>query len=318
VAGLMGWAGYFVFVLFGGIGLASLPIDLVRTLVFRPRVKSRETLGKMHKALQAKTNELVKLGSEMKRQREDPAAKAAAKAAAAAMGWRERARLRAEDRTNVNKFKQMVYVLERDCEAWEVSRGSAKHYNPLWPYAALCLGTVAALLSGLWVTHLVLYLLIDPPAANFLNAYFIQFSRWFDLFGILSVAVFAAYLYACVMAGVFKVGVRCFCMTLHPMRLGKTLTNAFLFNALWLLLCVLPVVHFCAEAFASYARFTDIGVLVGVQIKYLAMFNVFFASHAFVYCLVLLAGLTFLALLRKPTDAPADAQSLKRAVRSRR
>jgi len=59
------------------------------------------------------------------------------------------------------------------------------------------------------------------------------------------------YLLVAVMGGVFKVGVRCFCMTLHPMRYGKTLINAFMFNTMFVLLCAIPVVQFCTEAFNS-------------------------------------------------------------------
>ena len=108
----------------------------------------------------------------------------------------------------------------------------------------------------------------DPggQASLFLNSYFMQFDFWFPLFGIVSVALFAGYLLVCVISGIFKVGVRCFCMTIHPMRRGKTLMNAFMFNTMWILLCAIPVVQFCTEAFDSYARYTTIATLLGVQV----------------------------------------------------
>jgi hypothetical protein len=50
------------------------------------------------------------------------------------------------------------------------------------------------------------------------------------------------------------------------MRYGKTLINAFMFNAMWILFCAMPVVMFCTEAFASYARYTTISNILGVQV----------------------------------------------------
>ena len=38
---LTGWVGWFFFVVFGGIGLASLPIDLLKVFVYRPKIMSK-------------------------------------------------------------------------------------------------------------------------------------------------------------------------------------------------------------------------------------------------------------------------------------
>ena len=207
IAALTGWVGWFFFVFFGGVGLAALPGDLVQKYVYRPTIKSMAELEQERKDMQRKTTELIKLGHDIKNDRE------------AWLGgthsWRENRKKKIADRQSVNKFKQMVFILENDFESWEISRGMQKDYNPLIPYVSLFFGILSGIITLLWVLHIILYMLVKPPATPFLNYYFVQFDGWFPLFGILSVALFAGYLLICVISGLFKVGVRCMCITLH-------------------------------------------------------------------------------------------------------
>ena len=43
--------------------------------------------------------------------------------------------------------------------------------------------------------------------------------------------------------------------------------NSFMFNTMWILICALPVVQFCTDAFEGYARYTTIATLLGVQVS---------------------------------------------------
>lgn len=45
-----------------------------------------------------------------------------------------------------------------------------------------------------------------------------------------------------------------------------------------------------------YARYTTIATLLGVQVKYLKFFSLFFADDVFVYCLLSIFGLSLLCL----------------------
>jgi LMBR1 domain-containing protein 1 len=55
-----------------------------------------------------------------------------------------------------------------------------------------------------------------------------------------------------------KLGIRFAFFTIHPMEVGKTMMNSFLFNVGVVLLCEIPVIQFCSEAFSIYARVTSI------------------------------------------------------------
>ena len=54
-----------------------------------------------------------------------------------------------------------------------------------------------------------------------------------------------------------KMGVRFFCIPIHPMRVGATMINSMLFNVWLLQLCSFSLIQFCFTAFRSYARFTS-------------------------------------------------------------
>ena len=53
-----------------------------------------------------------------------------------------------------------------DVEELEICSGKAQDYEPLAYVAYLIFGVVAGLHSLLWVLHVVLYVLVDPPATS--------------------------------------------------------------------------------------------------------------------------------------------------------
>ena len=62
------------------------------------------------------------------------------------------------------------------------------------------------------------------------------------------------------------------------------------------LLCVLPVVQFCTDAFSQYARNTDAEVIFGSQFKYIFGFRYFWQYNVFLFTILgftLLAGVYF-------------------------
>jgi LMBR1 domain-containing protein 1 len=70
VAALTGWIGWFVFVIFGGIGMASLPTDLLIKYLNRPVLKTPKEIEATKTELQQRTKELIKIGVDLKNSRE--------------------------------------------------------------------------------------------------------------------------------------------------------------------------------------------------------------------------------------------------------
>lgn len=59
--------------------------------------------------------------------------------------------------------------------------------NHIWPYLSLFFFVLSAIISVLWLTQIVVYMLLDPPVSVFLNDYLTWFDGWFPLFGTLTV-----------------------------------------------------------------------------------------------------------------------------------
>lgn len=317
-AGLMAWMGWFLFALFGAIGIAALPLDLILAFIDRPRHMDAVEFGEAQVNLRDRVNELVNVGELLKLER-DEKAQQASEGKGGGYFSREARKAAAEEKKTLLQFKQAVYLLEEDAEEFDNCTANYKNYNPLIPIGCLVLGFFAFIISFFWILHIILYMLPKNPVTPFLNSYFQWFDKWFPLFGVLSVAIFSFYLLLCAVKGCFKFGLRFLFFQVHPMKYNKTYMSSFLFNIALVLLCALPVVQFSASAFQDYARNTTISQVVNVQLKYLKFFGWFWRSQIFVYAILVIALLTCIYLGCRPRDsAGKNSIDLRDRLRSRR
>lgn len=315
-AAIMAWIGWFFFALFGGIGLAAMPLDLIMLYVNRPKHMDAAEFAEVQLSLRERTNELVDIGEMIKIEREQKAV-AGQLNAFSTWSWDAETRKNArEERQAILGFKQAVYILEEDVEQFQAIATNMKSYNPLTPYAGLLFGGCAFIISIMWFIHIAVYVFPSPPLAPFLNNYFSWFDSWFPLFGVLSVLIFTMYLLFAAVKGAFKFGLRFLCFHIHPMKVGKTYMSSFMFNMGLILLCALPVVQFSQLAFSDYASFTTIRQIYGVQIQYLKFFSWFWKTLFFVYCFFTICCLTAIYLARQPRDPAASGQALRDRLRA--
>jgi LMBR1 domain-containing protein 1 len=281
---LVAFIGWFLFTIFAGVGLVALPMDLLLDYARRPEPIDLEEYAKQRMLLNERSRQLMaagqKLGLDAHRKR---------------------------DRSSVrkyNQFRQAVYFLEKD---WNRVKTAYKERggNPLKWMCSAFLGLLSAVLSVVWYLHIVLYVFITPPPTIFLNGLFLELDKVFSLFGTILYGIFSFYLLACVLKGCMKVGLRFFFIPIHPMRIGATLMNSFLFNVWLLLLCAVATVQFCFGAFQSYAQLTAIDMLLGVQVRNLQGFAWFFANNVFFYSLFGVSALTLAFLCAFPKDRRA-------------
>jgi len=64
-------AGWFFFVIFCGVGLAALPIDLVCAYMYRPRHMDAIEFAEAQLSVRNRVGELIEIGELLKRERED-------------------------------------------------------------------------------------------------------------------------------------------------------------------------------------------------------------------------------------------------------
>lgn len=327
-AGLMAFVGWFFFALFGGVGIAAMPLDLIMNFVNRPRHMDAVEFSEAQMSIRERVNELVDIGELLKIEREQKEMANdgggggggflcfGGKSGGGGGGTRKE---RKEEKKTLLEFKKAVYMLEKDVEDFKNCTANYNTYNPLIPIGSLIVGICAFIISIFWILHIILYVLPPGnPITPFLNNYFQWFDRWFPLFGVLSVALFTFYLLLCAVKGCFKFGLRFLFFTIHPMKLNGTYMSSFLFNTGLIMLCSLPVVQFCTTAFASYARYATVRQIFGTQIQYLSFFKYFWVNNVFVYALLAFALLTALYLGCKPRDTSTDSVALRDRLRSRR
>mmetsp|Transcript_100051 Transcript_100051/g.177518 ORF Transcript_100051/g.177518 Transcript_100051/m.177518 type:complete len:331 (-) Transcript_100051:160-1152(-) len=294
----MCFIGWFFFVTFGGIGLSALPIDLILAWVDRPKPIDQMTFEQEKRECGHESRELLQRAE---------ALTAEDTSLSAEKGWRA-SRKKRKLQVKYNKFKRDVFELEEKWERVQLSKFQQGESLAV-SIVKLVLGILFAIMSILWILHVILAVLIrehmpDKPI-QFLNAIFEAFeSPGLYPVGVALFASFNLYLLLCVVKGCLKFGMRIFlCFSIHPMRYQATPLNSILFNVLLVLLSSATVVQFSQQAFSDYARLTDADVIFSAQIKYLAFYRVFFENNVFIYTLLgwFLLTLIFL-LVRGPRD----------------
>jgi len=314
-AAFMAFFGWFFFAIFGGIGLAALPLDLILTFVRRPRHMDAVEFAEVQVNIRERVNDLVDVGELLKIEREENNTRRGG----AQRGFFSRlSKAAQEERKTFLEFKKAVYLLEGDIEHFNNSSSHFKNNNPLVPYFALAFGILSIIISLLWILQIVINVLPVYPWHPFLNDYLRWFEGWFPPFGVIFAAIFSMYLLLCALKGCFKFGLRFVFIELHPMKLGKTYMSSFMFNIALVLLCALPVVQFTTTAFSDYARFTTIYQVMGIQVKYMKFFNFFWEKDVFVYALLIMAGLTSIYLFCwKKKDESKSSIALRDRIRAR-
>lgn len=307
---LTSWLGWFFFAIWGGIGLAALPLDLIFSFVHRPSPLGAAEVAEYRLQLAKRTEELVDIGKGLQTERADFVNQNRG-------SWWQTRKRNAADRIRLNKLKQMVYILETEVEEFVLCSKHRDQYDPLVYVGYLVLGIIALVHSLLWIAHTVLFRLVEPPVTPFLNDYLLQFEKWYPLFGALACILFSVYLLLATVKGCFKFGMRFFLLDIHPMKLNATYMNHMLFNISLFLLCAFPVAQFATLAFAYYSQFTDAATLF-FAIERLTFFRLFFDFKIFEFALVAFFGVSTIYLLFSPRDEPASAAKLRATLQRNR
>ncbi|OUZ99091.1 LMBR1-like membrane protein [Macleaya cordata] len=273
--------GSVLFSIFGGVGIACLPLGLIFSFIRRPKaVITRSQYIKEATELGKKARELKKAADAL-RQEEKTGSKG--------RKWRK----------NVKAVEKELLLLEEDVKALEEMYPQGEKAETSWALtvigylAKLVLGVLGLIVSVAWIAHIIIYLLIDPPLSPFLNEVFIKLDDVWGLLGTAAFAFFCFYLLMAVIAGAMMLGLRLVFITIHPMKWGATLMNSFLFNVGLILLCSISVIQFCATAFGYYAQATAAQEIFGHTLQSLRGIKYLYKYNVFQIAFIVLAGLTF-------------------------
>lgn len=168
---LVGWV---FFAMFAGVGLVALPIDLIHTFTDRPTSIDVKNWAAKRNELKERAAKLRQIGQKMENENFMTE------------------KLTRHDQKLFNKFKNAVYLLEKDYEILRV-RKFEKGGNILYFLGMGILGVIGVFISLLWVVHTVLFVFMHN-AHPFLNTLLVGLDNVFPLFGTVGFGTFAFYL----------------------------------------------------------------------------------------------------------------------------
>jgi len=270
---LLSVVGWVIFVVFGGIGLIALPVELINSFRERPNPINKTVYEERVVKIGEKAENLMKEGLEIQNEKK-------------------------VKRKEKNHWKSEVWLLidefERNELAFKRRGGPVIVY-----YIKLVGGILGGILSLLWFLQLCIW--TNTNFYPFINYMLIAMDGIWQFFGVLFFGIFAYWLLWCVITGNYKWGMRVpLFFTIHPMKAHETMLNSLLVNTLLILIASVAVVHVCADSFSEYARITSISSIFNVTIKYLRGLYWFWLVIRWV--LIGIAGLALIYFILRPSD----------------
>ena len=301
--GLLSFISYFLFVVFGGIGIFALPLDMIYSFCTRPKKISGAKLETMKKEIVETAADLKDLGIQIQKMEKD--------------GIHKKSIFSSDKRHYnqlLNQLKVGVAVIDEEYELVNI-QNMIDGKSILGYYCSMIFGVIFLIISILWVLHFVLYVVITPggkPVTDGINILLVYLTeRGVSFISIAIFAFFCIYLLLATIKGNFKFGVRVVILgSIHPMKKNETYMNSILFNIMLFMITSVSVNQFCVKAFNEYAAMTDIDLIFSTQIKYLQFFVYFYRYNVFEYmlCAIMLISLIYLIL------RPSDSNSMKKIL----
>lgn len=236
--------GWLVFAIFGAVGMGALPIDLCSEWRHRPKPLGLEEYAAEKKRLADVAEDLLSTGADLEKEQK-----------------KQGETLDKKLKSQVHAFKILVDNLNDEHQKMECGYTQAGG-SPIVAVAKLLMGVFTSIISLLWILHVILWNI--TKVSPFLNNFFIALDSFWSMLGTIAYAVFTFFLLWAVIKGVIKVGSRSLIFEIHPLKVGNTLMNAFLFNTLLVLLASVTVTQFAALSFQLYSSATSVDALFSV------------------------------------------------------
>ena len=294
----MSFISWLLFILFGGIGLAALPLDFFYDFCNRPKHLKGSEIKERKQILLENCEDLRLLCKDVKEMENK--------------GYNKKVFFssdRREYNRKLNELKAGVLLADKEFNFLDFAnqinqKGSCAL---CFYYLLIPLGVICLIITGLWILQFFfsfIYTENGRPKIQFIS-YFLLYLEDHNVafLSFFFFALFCLYLLFCTMKGNIKFGLRIFLFSaVHPMKKDETYMNSFLFNVSLILISSVSVTQFCSNAFSDYVTFTDIDLIFGVQIKYLRFFVFFYKNFIFEYAFIIIFALSFLYLLIRPND----------------
>ena len=295
IIALLSIISYILFMIFGGVGIFSFPLDLIYAFCTRPVKIKQPKLEEMKKEIVVTAADLKDLGMQLKKMEEE--------------GVNSKTIFNKEKRRYNELLKQLkvgVSVIDDQFQIINM-QNLANQTSALGYLLQLIAGIFCFILSLLWITQILLYIIIKKngrPINGFLNIALVKLTDLnLSFLAICLFIVLCLYLLLVTIKGNFKFGLRIMLFVeIHPMKKDNTYMNSILFNVMLIMLTSVSVIQFSIRAFGEYTSLTDADIIFNTQVKYLSFYRYFFKYNVFEYGLLGIAFISFIYLICRPND----------------
>ena len=295
IIALLSVISYVLFMIFGGVGIFSFPLDLIYAFCTRPLKIKPAKLEEMKKEIVVTAADLKDLGMQLKKLE--------------AKGDHNRNMFSKEKRHYNELLKELkvgVSVIDDQFQLINMQT-LANQTSALGYLLQLISGIFCIILSFLWIFQILFYIIIKKngrPLYSFLNIPLVKLTDVnLSFVAICIFTVLSLYLLIITVKGNFKFGLRIMILgTIHPMKKDNTYMNSILFNVMLVMLTSVSVIQFSIRAFGEYTSMTDADIIFNTQIKYLSFYEFFFKYNIFEYGMLIIAVISFIYLICRPND----------------
>ena len=268
---------WIVFALFGGIGLASVPLDFFVSFKSRPKIITSDSVKNRKRILFDEIVELKSMGDDLKKMEDNGDDKKFFLSG-----------VRRKYNRIKNEFISRFALAKKEFDILNKNNYIGENCSAVFYYLLIPLGILSIILSFLWLIQFIcsyFYIKNGRPGYPFLSIMLIYFQdNDVSFLSFFFFSLLTLYLLFCVIKGNFQFGVRILCCwAVHPMEKGKTFMNSFLFNISLVLLGSMAITQFVADCLSDYVAFTDVDALFNTLIKNLKFFKYFYRNHVFQY-----------------------------------
>lgn len=222
---LVAFVGWWMFVLFAGVGLSAIPIDLAVEWKQRPRPLNKQEFDRRRNYLLAQVSKLREKGKSLE------VRKSYVNKQSKLKDWKDKRLLNRE----IKRYESQCMIAEKEFLVLAKVANYSKTEPLIYWFKGL-LAIITFALTILWLLHMFFFQLVYVFGKPF-NPFFNDMLEWFiDIkLEFVSTILFCFLSYYMMMAsfrGNIKFGLRFACFTFYPMVKNETFMNSFLFNAL--------------------------------------------------------------------------------------
>jgi LMBR1 domain-containing protein 1 len=146
VIAIMSFFGWILVVIFAGVGLSALPIDMINQFRMRPKARKSDEMRKNKTNMVRAINSLLTQGTEIQRRDSEQEANSEG-------GFISKWRGKRSVETQMTEFKAKYFSLEEEFEIFSLEL-KFSDTNPIVPILKLILGIVFLVTSLLWTLQM--------------------------------------------------------------------------------------------------------------------------------------------------------------------